>query len=135
MRLAFQSHFRASPPSMTASEEPIVEVPVALEASGRIEVRCVEQVGDDGDAAFFDGRGQRVLVFVDHVLVERLGHQLLGLGIHPGGDERGEVEAGVPVEHEFVVDESVCDFRIHRIVGHLSGPARPKPQNGRYRPE
>jgi hypothetical protein len=43
-----------------------------------------------------DLRRLRVLVLVDHVLVEALGHQLVGLRFHPGGDERGRVQAGFP---------------------------------------
>ena len=41
----------------------------------------VEQIGHYTHASLFNRRGRRIFVFVDHVLVERLGHQQSGLGI------------------------------------------------------
>jgi hypothetical protein len=58
----------------------------------------VPEVGEDVDAARLQFRGLRVLILVDHVLVQALGHELHRLGFHPGGDERGEVQLGVPVQ-------------------------------------
>ena len=65
------------------------------DGTGRVvvaQVFGVEQVGDHADAALLDRRGGRVFVLVDHVLVERLCHQLFGLGIHPGGDKRRQIQ-------------------------------------------
>jgi hypothetical protein len=67
------------------------------------QVLGVEQVGDHARSAARSSRWP-----VDHVLVERLGHQLLGLRVHPGGDKRHEVQPGAAVEHQLVVDELVC---------------------------
>ena len=62
-------------------------------SAGRVApVRRVPQVGQDVDTAGLQHRGLRVLILVDHVLVERRGHQCPGLGIHPGGDEGRQVE-------------------------------------------
>ena len=48
-------------------------------AAGRVlGVRRVPQVGQDGDAAPLELGGLRVLVLVDHVLVDAVGHQLAG---------------------------------------------------------
>jgi hypothetical protein len=44
------------------------------------------------------------------MFVEALGHQLLGLRLHPGGDERGHVQTGVAVEHQLVVNQLVGDI-------------------------
>ena len=63
-----------------------------------------------------DLRGLRILVLVDHVLVEALGHEFLGLRLHPGRHERGDVQTGVAVEHELVVDDLVRDVRRHLAV-------------------
>ncbi len=89
--------------------------------AGRVvvaQVLGVEQVGDHAHAAGLDRGGGRVLVLVDHVLVERLGHQLLGLRVHPRGDERRQVQPRAAVEHQLVVDEPVGGIGIHRFVGH-----------------
>jgi hypothetical protein len=66
-------------------------------------------VAEHRHAAGLELGGLRVLVFVDHVLVEALGHELLGLGLHPRGHERGHVQPGVAVEHQLVVDDLVRD--------------------------
>ena len=71
----------------------------------------VPQVGEHLPAAGFDLRGAGVLVLVDHVLVRRLQRQAVGVIVHPGADEGGQVEAGVAVEHRLVVDDLVGGFR------------------------
>ena len=79
-------------------------------AAGRlVGIGRVPQPAEDVHAAHLELGGLRVLVLVDHVLVEALGHQLLGLRLHPGGHERGQVQAGVAVEHQLVVDDLVGD--------------------------
>ena len=77
------------------------------------------QVGQDGDTAPFQLGGLRVLVLVDHVLVDTLGHQQPGLGLHPGRDEGGEVQPGAAVEQQLVVDELVGNVGRNRVVGQL----------------
>ena len=67
-------------------------------------------------AAHLELRGLRVLVLVDHVLVEALGHQLLGLRLHPRRHERRQVQARVAVEHQLVVDDLVGDVGRHLAV-------------------
>jgi len=64
-----------------------------------------------------DLRPLRVLVLVDHVLVEALGHQLLRLRLHPGRHEGGDVQPGVPVEHQLVVDDLVRDIGRQLVLG------------------
>jgi hypothetical protein len=59
----------------------------------------------------------RVLVLVDHVLVDALAHQLRRLRLHPRGHERRQVQPRPPVEEQFVVDELVGDLGRHRVVG------------------
>ena len=79
----------------------------------------VPEAAEDVDAAHLELGRLRVLVLVDHVLVEALGHQLLGLRLHPGADERGEVHARVAVEHQLVVDDLVGDVGRQLLVAQL----------------
>ncbi len=72
--------------------------------------RSMEEIGDHVHASPLDLGRLRVFVFVDHVLVERFGHQLLGLWFHPGGYERREVQTGVAVEHQLFVNDLVRDL-------------------------
>ena len=89
-------------------------------AAGRLlGVGRVPEPAEHVDAAHLELRGLRVLVLVDHVLVEALGHQLLGLRLHPRRHERREVHARVAVEHQLVVDDLVRDVRGHVVGGHL----------------
>jgi hypothetical protein len=71
----------------------------------------VPEVGENVDATRLERRRLRVLVLVDHVLVQALGHQLLGLRLHPCRHERRHVQPGVAVEHQLVVDDLVRDVR------------------------
>jgi hypothetical protein len=71
------------------------------------------------DAALFDGRGLRVLILVDHVLVGRLLHELPDLGFDPGGAEGGEILLGVAIPDELIVDGLVDGLRVLRCLGEL----------------
>ncbi len=77
----------------------------------------VPQVGEDRHAPVLDGRGLRVLVLVDHVLVDGLGHQLVGLRLHPGRDEGGQVQPGAAVEQQLVVHQLVGDVGRDGMLG------------------
>ncbi len=89
-------------------------------APGRlVGVRRVPEAAEDVHAAHLEVGCLRVLVLVDHVLVEALGHELLGLRLHPRGDERGQVQARVAVEHQLVVDDLVGDVAGHLALGQL----------------
>ena len=106
LRRCCQSRFSARPPSIAASLEPVVEQPVAAAAGGR-----VPEVAEDVDAAHLELGRLRVLVLVDHVLVEAVTHQLSRLRLHPGRHEGGQVEAGVAVQHQLIGDHLVGDVR------------------------
>ena len=89
-------------------------------AAGRlVRFRRVPEAAENVHAAHLELRGLRILVLVDHVLVEALDHEPLRLRLHPGTDERGEVESRVPVEHELVVDDLVRAVRRHLLCGQL----------------
>jgi hypothetical protein len=75
------------------------------------------EVGEDVDAAGLECGRLRVLVLVDHVLVQALGHQLLGLRLHPRRHECRDVQPRVAVEHQLVVDDLVGDVRRHLVLG------------------
>jgi hypothetical protein len=71
----------------------------------------VPEVAEDADAPHFELGRLRVLVLVDHVLVEAGTHQLSRLGLHPCRHERGQVETGVAVQHQLIGDHLVGDVR------------------------
>lgn len=79
-------------------------------AGGRAAGRRVPQVGEDVDAAGLDFRGLRVLVLVDHVLVEALVHQAVDAVVGPSGAEGGEVLGRVAVEEQLVAEQFVDDL-------------------------
>ncbi len=86
-------------------------------ASGRLlGVGRVPEPGEDVDAAHLELRRLRVLVLVDHVLVEALRHQLPRLGLHPGGHERGQVEPALPSS----ISSSAIDL-VGEVRRHLAG--------------
>jgi hypothetical protein len=84
-----------------------------------LSVGGVPEAAEGMDAAHLEVGGLRVLVLVDHVLVEALGHQPLGLRFHPGGDEGREVHPCIAVEHQLVVDDLIGDVRRHLGVRDL----------------
>ena len=75
----------------------------------------VPEAGEDVHATALDLGGLGVLVLVDHVLRGALGHEQLGLGLHPGRHERREVEPGVAVQHQLVVDDLEGGPRRHAL--------------------
>ena len=75
-------------------------------------IRRVPQVGQDVHAARLELGRLRVLVLVDHVLVERQVHQPMDLGLEPRLAERREVLARVAVEHQLVRHDLVGVPRI-----------------------
>src|SRR5215203_1178206 len=81
-----------------------------------VGTRGVPKAAQHVDAAHLKLGRLGVFVLVDHVLVEGLGHQPLGLGLHVRGHKRREVQAGVAVEHELIMDYLVGHVRHHRPV-------------------
>jgi hypothetical protein len=76
---------------------------------------------------FLDVRRLGVLVFVDHVLVEGLGHQPLDIFISPSLAEGSEVLSRVAVQHELIVHHSVRVLWIVLMLGHfVLGHLQPK---------
>lgn len=70
----------------------------------------VPQVGQDVDAAGLDLGGLRVLVLVDHVLVEADVHQAVYALVRPGGAEGGQVLRRVAVQEQLVAEQFVDDL-------------------------
>ena len=93
-------------------------------ARGLVLVGRAPQPAEHVDAALLELGRARVLVLVDHVLVERLGHQPLGLRLHPRRHERRQVQPGVAVEHQLVVHELVGGVRVHLESGSAWRGAR-----------
>ena len=93
-------------------------------------VRRVPERAQDPHAAGLDLRRLRVLVLVDHVLVEALRDEPLRLRLHPRAHEGRDVEAGVAVEHQLVVDHLVGDVGRHlagrKLVPRDGAPGEPE---------
>lgn len=86
-------------------------------ADGGGRIRRVPQIREHRHAAPLEFGGAWVLVLVDHVLVLALVHQHPGLRFHPGGDEGGEIQPRVPVQHQIVVDDLIRRVGRQRAVG------------------
>ena len=91
----------------------------ALRARARRLPRRVEQVGDHADAALLDLRRLRVLGVIDVVAMEVFGDQALGLRLHPGRHERGEVAHRDAVEHQVLADQPHRVDGRHAVLGQL----------------
>ncbi len=92
---------------MHASDEPTVETP------GTPTAWSVPQMGQHSHAARLQLGGPWEFVLVDHVLVDCLGHQGLGLCLHPGGPEGRAVLARITVQEQLIVDELLGSGRKH----------------------
>ncbi len=86
-------------------------------AHGIFVIGCVPELGDHAETSLLDVRGLRILVAIDHVLVERLHQELGTVFVHPGGDEGRKVQHRVSVEGQFVLDHLVGDIRTHPLLG------------------
>ena len=84
---------------MHASLDPVVEQPVASSPVGAFH-RLARMFTQRGSSSAVCGYSSLSIMF----LAAALGHQLLGLRLHPGGHERGQVEPGVAVQDELVAD-------------------------------
>jgi hypothetical protein len=88
------------------------------------------EVGQHVDAAPLDLRGLRILVLVNHVLVDRQRHQGEKLRLGPRLAERGQVLAGVAIEHQLVRHDLerlcwLCFVRREPILGDRPGQVAP----------
>ena len=77
------------------------------------------EVGQHMDAASLDLGRLRILVLVDHVLVDALRHQLGNLRLRPRLAKGGEILAGVAVEHQLVMNDGVSVPGILRALGEF----------------
>jgi hypothetical protein len=89
----------------------------ALSAGAGGLSRRVEQLGQHPDAALLDLRRHRILGVVDEVPVQVLVDHRAGLGLHPGGDEGGQVSLGDPLHGEFLLDQPHRLDGGHRVLG------------------
>ena len=76
----------------------------------------VEEVGEHADAALLDLGRDRILGVIDEVAVVVLGDQPLGLRLHPGGDEGGQVAVRVALQLQFLFDQALRVERRHPLL-------------------
>jgi hypothetical protein len=79
----------------------------------------MEQVGEHVDAAVMDVGRLGIFVLIDVVLAQAVGEQPVGLRLHPGRHESGQVEGRIAVEVELVANDPVCDIGRHHLLGQL----------------
>ena len=77
------------------------------------------KIGQHVDAARFNLRRLRVLILVNHVLIDAFRHQLRHLRFRPGLAECSQVLAGVAVKHQLIVNNGVGVPGILRAFGEL----------------
>ena len=85
------------------------------------------QVGDDVDAAGLYFRRLGILVLVNHVLVKAVVHEAVHLVLGVGLAEGGQILAGIAVQHQLVLDETIHGLRIRLPVRNpalAQGPSR-----------
>ena len=95
-------HFSAMPPSIAASLEPVVDVPVASSSSGEFHSR-LSMFTQRISRSAVRGYSSLSIMFLSNVSR----HERFGLRLHPRRDERREVQPRVAVEHELVVHDLV----------------------------
>ena len=88
------------PPSIAASLEPVVDVPVASSWSGEFHSR-LSMFTQRISSSAVRGYSSLSIMFLSNVSAM----SCLRLGLHPRGHERGEVEPRVAVEHELVAHD------------------------------
>ena len=82
-------------------------------AGGCFMIGRIPTAGKHVDAAHLQFRRLRVFILVDHVLVERVSHQLARFRLHPCGYKCGQIQSGIAIQHQLVVDQVVRSLRQH----------------------
>ena len=110
---ARQRHSIAMPPSIAASLDPVVDVPIVFAASGEFQrsARMCTQRASISAVCGYSSLSTMFLSSVD-------GHDLADLGLDPGLAERRQVLARVAVEHQLVADDLEDVAWILLLVGH-----------------
>ena len=88
-------------------------------AEGVLRLGRVPEVGEDVDTPRLNRRGLRILVLVDHVLIECLAHEVPNFGLQPGLAKRRKVLTRIAVEDQLVGNEPICVPRELLALGHL----------------
>ena len=105
-RLALGLHLRAPAPLHRHAAEHAGFARADRRRAERVGgVGAVPQVGEHVDAARLELGRLRILVLVDHVLVDGEIHDLVDLGLLPGLAERRQVLARVAVQEKFVLHD------------------------------
>jgi hypothetical protein len=74
------------------------------------------EVGQNPQATLFQISGLGILILVDEILFSTFLHQAAGLGLHPGANEGGQIEPGVAIEEQMVVDELIGPIPAHPVL-------------------
>ena len=100
-------------------------------ADGGPAFRSVPQIGQHVHAAHFDFGRLRIFVLVDHVLADGFVHQTMHLPFLEGGAERGQIQPGVPVDHQFIADQLIYRIRLLFLCRKTIFLRRPFQRQGR----
>ena len=102
------------PPSIAASLDPVVDVPIVLAASGEFQ-RSASMWTHRSSSSAVCGYSSLSTMFLSMVEV----HELVDLWLEPGLAERRQVLARVAVEHQLVSDHSIDMPRVLFVFWHV----------------
>ena len=81
----------------------------------------VEEVGEHRNTAIVDHLCLGVFVVVNEIFVQILMDEIARLWLHPGGHEAGQIERGVGVHVQLIVDELVGRVGRHALFWNFLG--------------
>ena len=88
-------------------------------ANGSLGIRRIPKPGQHAQAAILQLGGLGIFVLIDHVFVGALAHQMQRFWLHPGADKGRQIEHGVAIQHQVVVDELVGQIGVQAMLRQL----------------
>ena len=88
-------------------------------ANGSLGIWRIPEPGQHAQTAILQLSGLGIFVFIDHVLVGALAHQMQRFWLHPGADKGRQIEHGVAIQHQVVVDELISQIGVQAVLRQL----------------
>jgi hypothetical protein len=94
-----------------------------------VRIRGMPEIGNDLETAFLNLSGLGIFILINHIFFRTFLHQPPRLRLHPGAHKSGQVEPGIAIEHQVIVDQLITQigaqalFR-QAIAGDLVGQVR-----------